>query len=79
MVGEINFPHKLLLTDTQVSRFHKAFTNCSSANIKLSKTQFHKIGLSGRFLGGLLGQLLKPRLLLMTNVLKPSANSVLIP
>ena len=30
-----------------------------SANIKLSKTQFHKIGQSGGFLGRLLGLLLK--------------------
>ena len=30
----INLPHKLLLIDTQVSRFHKAFTSGSSANIK---------------------------------------------
>ena len=30
----INLPHKLLLIDTQVSRFHKAFTRGSSANIK---------------------------------------------
>ena len=29
------FPHKLLLTNTQVSRLCKAFTNNSSANIKL--------------------------------------------
>ena len=34
---EINFPHKLLLIDTQVSRLSKAFANCSSANIKFSK------------------------------------------
>ena len=40
---EINFPHKLLLTDTQVSRLCKAFGNNSSANIKLSKTQLSKI------------------------------------
>ena len=33
--GENNFPHKLLLTDTQVSRPRKAFANGSSANIKL--------------------------------------------
>ena len=32
-----NFPHKLLLTNTQVSRLHKAFANGSSANIKSSK------------------------------------------
>ena len=39
-----NFPHKLLVTNTQVSRFCKAFANNFSANIKLSKTQFYKIG-----------------------------------
>ena len=38
-----NFPYKLLLTNTQVSKLYKAFANNSSANIKLSKTQFHKI------------------------------------
>ena len=32
---ENNFPDKLLLTITQVSRFRKAFENNSSANIKL--------------------------------------------
>ena len=34
-----NFPHKLLLNSTQVSRLCKAFANGSSANIKLSKIQ----------------------------------------
>ena len=56
---ENTFPHKLLLTNTQVSRHHKAFANNSSANIKLSKTQLHKIGQSGGFLGRRLGPLLK--------------------
>ena len=51
---ENNFLHKLLLTNTQVSRLCKIFTNNSSANIKLSKTQFHKIGKLGGFLGTLL-------------------------
>ena len=46
-----NFPHKLLLTNSQVSRLCKAFANGSSANLKLSKTQLHKIGQSGGFLG----------------------------
>ena len=32
---ETNFPHQLLLTNTQVSKLHKAFANCSSANVKL--------------------------------------------
>ena len=36
---ENNFPHKLLLTNTQVPELRKAFANGSSANIKLSKTQ----------------------------------------
>ena len=56
--NENNFPHNLLLTNTQVSRLRKAFTNNSSANIRLSKTQLHKIGQSRRFLGRLLGPLL---------------------
>ena len=41
---ENNFPHRLLLTNTQVSKLRKAFANNSSANITLSKTQLHKIG-----------------------------------
>ena len=40
---EINFPHKLLLTDTQVSKIHKAFANGSWANTKCSKIQLSKI------------------------------------
>ena len=55
---ENNFPHKLLLTHMQVSKLRKAFTNNSSANIKLSKTQLHKIGQSE----GSLGRLLRPSL-----------------
>ena len=39
--NENNFPHKLLLTDTQISQLRKA--NGSSANIKLSKIHLHKI------------------------------------
>ena len=41
---ETNFPHKLLLTDTQVSKLREAFANGSSANIKLSKTQLSNNG-----------------------------------
>ena len=76
---ENNFPHKLLLINTQVSKLRKVFANNSSANIKLSKTQLHKIGQSGGFLGRLLGPLLETGLPLRKNVLKPSAKSVLIP
>ena len=35
--GQNNFPHKLLLTNTQVVSLLKAFVSCPSANIKLSK------------------------------------------
>ena len=35
---ENNFPHKLLLTNKQVSKLCKAFANYSLADIKLSKT-----------------------------------------
>ena len=83
VVGDSNdeniFPHKLLLTNTQISKLCKAFTNGSSANIKLLKTQLHKIGQSGRFLGRLLGPLLKSGLPLIGNVLKLLAKSVSIP
>ena len=75
-----NFPHKLLLTDTQTSKLRKGFANNSSVNIKLSKTQLHKKGQSGGFLGILLGPLLKTGLHLMKSVLIPLlAKSVLIP
>ena len=76
---ENNFTHKLLLINTQVSKYRKAFANNSSANIKLSKTQLHKIGRSGRFLGTLLGPLLKTGWPLIGNVPKPFSKSVLIP
>ena len=56
---ENNFPHKLLLTNAKVSKLRKAFATGSSAQVRLSKTQLHKIGQSGGFLGRLLGQLLK--------------------
>ena len=36
---ETNFPHKSFLTDRQIWRFCKAFSNNSSISIKLSKSQ----------------------------------------
>ena len=74
-----NFPHKLLLTNTQVSRLYKGFVNCSSATTKLSKPQLHKIGQSRGLLGRLLGPLLKTGLPLIGNTLKPLTKNVLIP
>ena len=77
---EINSSHRLLLlTNAKVLRLCQAFANNSSANIKYSKTQLHKIGQQGEFLDRLLVLLLKTGLPLMKNVLKPLAKSVLIP
>ena len=74
-----NFPHKLLLTNTQVSRLLKAFANGLSAKTKLSKTQLHKIRPLGGFLDSLLGPLLKTGLSLIGYVLKLLAKGILIP
>ena len=41
--SETIFLNKLLLTDTQPSEINEAFANCSSANIKFSKTHFSKM------------------------------------
>ena len=81
MIGddENNFPHKLLLTSRQVANIRKAFANHSSGNIKLSKTQLSKMIQSGGFLGRLLVPLLKTKLPLIKNVIKPLPKSVLIP
>ena len=64
--NENNFPHKLLLTNAQVSNLHKAFANGSWGNVKLSKIQLDKTRQSGG-------------LPLIGNVLKLLAKSVLIP
>ena len=55
-----------------------AFNNMST-DLKLSKAQMNKIIQSGGFLSKLLGPLLKTGLPLITNVIKPSAKSVLYP
>ena len=69
--------HKLLLINIQVSKFRKPFANNSSDNIKLSKTQLHKIEQSGGFLDRLLVTSLKTGLSLMKNALKLLAKNVL--
>ena len=56
---ENSFLQKLLLTNTQVSKFRKISANNSSANTELSKTQLYKIGQSWGVLGRVLGPLLK--------------------
>ena len=76
---KINFLHELLLTNRQVANLRKAFAHKSSTDINLSKNQISKITQSGGFLDRLLGPLLKTGLQLMNNVIKPLANSVLVP
>ena len=76
---ETNSPHKLLLTNTQVSKICKAFTIGSSTNVKLSKGQLSKMIQLGGFLSRLLGPLLKTDLSLLGNVLKPLARNVSVP
>ena len=76
---DTNFPYKLLLTNRQVANLRKVVSpNNLSTDIKLSKTQWSKMIGSGKFLGRLLGPLLKTGLPLMTNVIKPLAKSLLI-
>ena len=45
MIGDnkTNFPHKLLLTNRQVSNLRKAFSNHLLADIKSSKTLLSKM------------------------------------
>ena len=76
---ETNFPHKLLLTNRQVSNLHKGLANKSSTDIKLLKTQISKMILLEGFLGRLLDLLLKTGLPLIKNAIKPLVKSILIP
>ena len=64
---EINFPHKLLLTNRQVRNLRKVFANNSSTFIKLSKSQLYKIKQSGGFIDRIFCPLLKIELPLMKN------------
>ena len=73
MVGnsddEINFSHKLLLTNRQTLSLRKAFNNHTSADIKFSKAQLTKMQ-KGGFLEFLM-PLLKSELPLLKSVVKP--------
>ena len=51
---ETNFPHKLSLTHTQVSKIRKGFANCSSVYIKFAKNLLSKMIQSGGILDELL-------------------------
>ena len=74
-----NLPRKLLLTTRQKTKIRNTFNNNTSTNIKVSKAQINKIIQSSGFLGKLLGPLLKTRLPLIKNVIKPLAKSALMP
>ena len=76
---KINFSHELLLTNGPVANLRKVFANYLSTDIKLSKPQMSMMIQSEGLLGRFLGPLLKTRLPLMKNVMKPLAQSVLIP
>ena len=73
MVGnsddQSKFLHKLLLTNRQILSLRKAFTNHTSVDIKLSKTQLTKMQ-KGGFLKFLM-PLLKSGLPLLKSVVKP--------
>ena len=74
-----NFPHKILLTNRQVSNLRKASAYYLLTDIKLSKAQLSKMAQSGGFLGRLLGPLLKTGLPFIKRVIKALAKIVLIP
>ena len=81
MIGDskTNFPHKLLLTNTQVTNLRKAIANYLSTDIKLSKTQLSKMIQSGGFLGRVFGPLLKTGLPLIKTLIRLLVKTVLIP
>ena len=81
MIGdnETNIPNKLLLANREVANLQRGFANHLSTDIKLSKTQLSKMLQSVGFFGRLLGPLLKTGLLLIKNVIKLVAESLLIP
>ena len=74
-----DLPYELLLKTRRKTKLRNAFNNNMSTDLKLCKAEISKIIQSGRFLGRLLGPLLKTGLPLIRNVIKPLAKSVLIP
>ena len=63
---ETNFSHKLLLTNTLVSKLHESFVNGSSDSITFWKTQLSKMIQSGGFLADLLASI--PKVMFQTGV-----------
>ena len=71
MFSSQDLPHKLLLTQRQITKLRNNIEDNMSTDIKLSKVQILKIIQSGGFLGKLLGPLLKTGLPLLKSVIKP--------
>ena len=67
---ETNFPHKLLLTNRQITNLRKAFANYLSADIKLSKTQISKISQCGWVFRETFRSITKNRLSLLKSLIK---------
>ena len=76
---ETNFSHKLLLINRQFANLLKAFTNKSSVDIKLSKTQTYRMAQLERFHGRFLVPLLKTGSPLIKKLIKPLVKSILVP
>ena len=66
---ETNFPHRLLLSGSQVSKPCSALAINLSANIKLSISQLPKMIQVGEFLSRLLGPVMNTGLPLIKNAL----------
>ena len=75
---KVNFTHKFLLTNRQVSSLCKAFAKYLSANITILKTQLSKIIQSGGFIGRLPGPLMAINFSLIKNLLTPLTKRVFI-
>ena len=69
---EINFPKELSLIDRQVANLRKTFADNAYTNIKLSKLNYL------RFVGRILGRLMKVGLPLMKNAFTSFAKNNLI-
>ena len=75
---KVIFCIKIIWTNRHVSSLRNAFAYSSASNINLSKTQICAIMQSGRFLGRVLGTLVKAGLPLMKGVIKPLSKCFLI-
>ena len=71
MFSSQDLPHKLFLTQRQITKLKNNIENNLQTDIKLSKAQISKIIQSGGLSGKLLGPLLKNGLPLLKSVIKP--------